>query len=161
MTSPHSRDAVIPLHIQARCLQTRKQSVIVQATQCRMSLPCGTKFSLNAQMNLHGPARKPAAASLRQLRRLRNFVHPQQPAVERPCPIFTACGHGKLDVINRREWMTYHPTHLPDPHQPPHRLNQLRRIVSHAVFENRLDVFNVLNLFRRIALNHHQVRLLP
>src|SRR5277367_4195269 len=47
------------------------------------------------------------------------------------------------------------------PHHPAHRLNQLRRVIPDAVLENRLHVFDVLDLLRRIALDHDQIRLLP
>src|SRR5579862_131907 len=46
---------------------------------------------------------------------------------------------------------------LPASHHSSHRLNQLRRIVSNPVLEHRLHILNVINLLRRIPLDHHQV----
>jgi hypothetical protein len=36
-------------------------------------------------------------------------------------------------------------------------LNQLRRIETHAIFEDQLNLFDVFNLLRRVAAQHYQI----
>src|SRR5690349_25124755 len=46
-----------------------------------------------------------------------------------------------------------------NPHQPLYRLNHLLRIVAHSIFENDLDILNVVDIRSRISLDYHQVSL--
>ena len=39
-------------------------------------------------------------------------------------------------------------------------INQLLRIVANAVFEDNLDLLDVADIARRIAMNHNQISLL-
>src|SRR6266540_6237454 len=48
---------------------------------------------------------------------------------------------------------------LPEPHFSLDRLNQLRRIESHALLEHHLDVPDIADVRRRIAGEDHEVRL--
>lgn len=50
------------------------------------------------------------------------------------------------------------PRALTSPHHPRDRRPQLRRIVAHAVLKDRLHFLHIVNLRRRIAVQHHQVR---
>jgi hypothetical protein len=43
----------------------------------------------------------------------------------------------------------------PQAHQLGDRLNQLRRIETHAILEDQLNLLHVFNLLRRVAAQHH------
>ena len=45
-------------------------------------------------------------------------------------------------------------------HQSAHRFNQLPGIIAGSILEDGLNVLDVLDFFRRIAFDHHQIRLL-
>ena len=47
---------------------------------------------------------------------------------------------------------------LPQPHQTPHRSDQLLRVIPHAILENRIHLLHIRNVLRRIAIHHHQIR---
>ena len=100
--------AIFP-EIYSGCLQGCRKPLVVCTTQRRMRFLRGTEVRFNPKMNLHGPAGEPASPALRQLRGLRNFLHPEQIAIKRARVIFPARGHGKLHVIDRRERILRHP----------------------------------------------------
>ncbi len=78
MTSPHARNAGIIGNLNSTRFESADQPVIVEAPQRRMRLLRRTKIRFHAKMNLHWPALEPAPTALGQLRRLRNFPHPEQ-----------------------------------------------------------------------------------
>ncbi len=41
-----------------------------------------------------------------------------------------------------------------------HRIQELLRVVADAILEDNFHFFNIRNLFRRIALDHHHIRIL-
>ena len=81
---------------------------IVAAAQSGMCLLCGAKLGLNSQMNLHRAAFKPASPALGELGRLGYFDHAENALVKSARSIFFACGHCKLNVIDRKEsWLAH------------------------------------------------------
>src|ERR1700722_16915518 len=59
-------------------------------------------------MHLHLPALEPASSALRQFRRLGEFPHRQQIAIETARRLLSPRWHGELHMINRNEWMIRH-----------------------------------------------------
>jgi hypothetical protein len=56
--------------------------VVVAIKQCRMRFPRRVKVCIRAPMNLQAAPREPASDALAQLRRLWNFRHSQEVAIE-------------------------------------------------------------------------------
>src|SRR5262245_55995309 len=73
-----------------------------------MRLPCRTKVFLDPEMNLHRSALKPASTALRQLRRFRDFLHPEQPPIERARQLLSAHRHSQLHMMNVAERIRSH-----------------------------------------------------
>ena len=71
-------------------------------------------------------------------------------------PLFATGRPGQPPIAR----LSVHPTKLRrsrQAHQHDGGLNQLRRIESHAIFENQLNLLHVFNLLRRVATQHHQI----
>ena len=79
------------------------ESVIVCAAERRVGLLCGAKILLNAKVNLHAAALKPAPASLGKFGGLGKFFHPQNFPIELPGDRFFSRRHGKLNMVNGHE----------------------------------------------------------
>lgn len=110
MTAPHARDAVVSPDCHSRSAKMRRQSVIVAAAQRRVGFPGRTKILFHPQMDLYAAALEPAAATLREFRRLCNLNHAQQISVESPGALLTTSGQSKLHVIDCSERMIRHET---------------------------------------------------
>jgi hypothetical protein len=101
VTTPNPRKAFVFLSINSRGPQARSQLFVIVATQCRMRLLRSTKIFFHSKMKLHATARKPASPALRQLRRLGNFRHAEQIAIEPSRMFFSTRWHRQLHVVNR------------------------------------------------------------
>jgi hypothetical protein len=108
MTSPYAGNACIVCNFDSPGPQAICQPVIVAATQCGMRFLGWTKVRLYSEMNLYDATFEPASTALGQLRRLANFVHPEQFAVKSASFVFCTRRHGKLHVIDGYEWRTRH-----------------------------------------------------
>ena len=91
-------------HLDSPGTESAQQSVIVKASQCRMSLLRRPKIQLDTNVNLHIPTRKPYASALGQQGRLLDFLHPEKLPVEQPRRIFAAGWGCQLHMINLRKW---------------------------------------------------------
>ena len=108
MTALHSRNAVVWSHCHTRVTKPCDQPAVVRTSQRGMRFPRRSKIRLHAKMNLHGPGLKPAPTAFRQLRRLRDFSHSQQRAVERSSEPLATRGHGELYMVNCAEGISAH-----------------------------------------------------
>jgi hypothetical protein len=154
VATPNAGDGLVVCDLDSSRSQVRSQGVIALATQSRVRLLRRAKIYFDSQMHLHVSAHKPASTALSQFRRLGDFAHAQHITIKAARRFFGARGHCELYVIDRAETEVRHEIALPAAHDAPHRFDQLGRIVADAVFENRLHVFDVFDLLRRIAFDH-------
>jgi hypothetical protein len=161
VTSLDTRNAGIIRNLYSFRSQPSRDPVVVKASKCRMRFSRGTKLALDSQMDLHGPALKPASTAFLQLRWLLNFTHPKQATVECARLIFHVQRHGQLHVIDRDKRISQSAVHekpirtskpqpstegrLTGPDRSPRRLNQFRGIVTDPILKHSLDVLDVLN----------------
>jgi hypothetical protein len=68
-----------------------------------MGFSGGVKVALDPQMNLRVPAREPTSSAAGQLPRLREFLHPQQIAIESARSFLFARRHGELNMVDAGE----------------------------------------------------------
>ena len=108
MTALDSGNAVVGSRHDTRVAKPGDQAAIIEASQCRMRFSRRSKIRFHSKMNLHRPALKPTPTAFRQLRRLGNFLHPQQVRVKHSSTLLAAWGHSELNMINRAEGIGTH-----------------------------------------------------
>ena len=83
------------------------QAVEILDDQCRVGLGRRTKIALHPEMNLHGPVGEPAPTPDGQPLRLGPALETEQSLVEGGGHFLTPCGHGELDMVDRRDPVTH------------------------------------------------------
>ena len=94
--------------IDTRSAQMRNASRIVTATEGRVCLLRRTEIVFHTEVNLNGSTLEPASTALGKLGRFWQLCHAQDISIKTPSRLFSACGHSKLDVIDRSEWSVGH-----------------------------------------------------
>jgi hypothetical protein len=108
VTAPDAGDCGVLDHFHAGDLQSRGESVVVDAAERRMRLPGRTKLGLDAEMDLDDSALKPASATLLEFGGFLNFDHAQQSSIKGAGMVFLARRHSQLHVVDRTEWEVAH-----------------------------------------------------
>ena len=89
-------------HFEACDRQRFKKIGEICDQKCRMSFLGWTKISLDPEVQLQRTALKPTTATGGKIRRLGHLGQPENATVKAARRLFTAAGHGQLDVINSR-----------------------------------------------------------
>ena len=103
MAAPHPRNVPALGYFHSGRPQFRDEIIVIGALERGMSLLCRSEILFHSKVDLHRAAFKPAASTLSQISRLRDFSHPQEFCVKFPRGFLLVCRHGKLDMINRSE----------------------------------------------------------
>ena len=89
--------------------------------KCRMSFLGWAKVSFNPEVQLQRAALKPTTAAGDKIRRLGQFGQPKNVTVESARQLFTAAGHGQLDVIDSAYGHRAHSPNEQDNRRPRRR----------------------------------------
>jgi hypothetical protein len=104
MAAANTRNTGIVFDFHIRGTPASCKLVLVAIKQCRMRFPRRVKVCIRAPMNLQAAPREPASAALAQLRRLWNFRHSREVAIETAHWFFFPGRHGVLDMVDAAEW---------------------------------------------------------
>ncbi len=108
VTASHAGNIARLDNFNSRLAHPPQKIRIVAANQSRVGFLRRPELGFDSNMNPHVAALKPASAALGKFRRFRCFDHPEHALIKSARSIFFACGHGKLNMIDRKEsWFAH------------------------------------------------------